>query len=142
MHVHGARGAREHNTALKQIQLWVSNGDRTRDNWNHNPALYQLSYTHQVPSATPQRESYYTDQSSDRNLVDRLCPCAGSESSSAALSVTLTLTLVGELGAPDAGRRRSWYDANTVWRGERPYDLHHFEWFRHPSGDPTRRKLW
>lgn len=24
----------------------VSNGDRTRDNRNHNPALYQLSYTH------------------------------------------------------------------------------------------------
>lgn len=26
----------------------VSNGTRTRDNWNHNPGLYQLSYTHRV----------------------------------------------------------------------------------------------
>lgn len=24
----------------------VSNGNRTRDNWSHNPVLYQLSYTH------------------------------------------------------------------------------------------------
>ena len=26
----------------------VSDGIRTRDNWDHNPALYQLSYTHHV----------------------------------------------------------------------------------------------
>ena len=30
--------------------LWsksgVDDGDRTRDDWNHNPGLYQLSYTH------------------------------------------------------------------------------------------------
>ena len=26
----------------------VSDGARTRDIWNHNPALYQLSYTHRV----------------------------------------------------------------------------------------------
>ena len=26
----------------------VSNGIRTRDNWSHNPVLYQLSYTHRL----------------------------------------------------------------------------------------------
>ncbi len=26
----------------------VSDGTRTRDNWGHNPVLYQLSYTHHV----------------------------------------------------------------------------------------------
>ncbi len=25
---------------------WVGSGDRTHDTWNHNPVLYQLSYTH------------------------------------------------------------------------------------------------
>ena len=24
----------------------MSDGDRTHDHWSHNPALYQLSYTH------------------------------------------------------------------------------------------------
>ncbi|CRH27575.1 hypothetical protein BN1184_AA_01700 [Pantoea ananatis] len=24
----------------------VANGTRTHDNWNHNPGLYQLSYSH------------------------------------------------------------------------------------------------
>lgn len=24
----------------------MTDGDRTRDNWNHNPGLYQLSYSH------------------------------------------------------------------------------------------------
>ncbi len=24
----------------------VDDGTRTRDNWNHNPGLYQLSYVH------------------------------------------------------------------------------------------------
>ena len=24
----------------------VADGTRTRDNWNHNPGLYQLSYSH------------------------------------------------------------------------------------------------
>src|SRR5262249_41109385 len=33
------------------LQLWVSNGDRTRDDWNHNPVLYQLSYAHHPASA-------------------------------------------------------------------------------------------
>ena len=26
----------------------MSDGVRTRDHWNHNPALYQLSYTHHM----------------------------------------------------------------------------------------------
>ena len=26
----------------------MSEGDRTLDHWNHNPALYQLSYTHLI----------------------------------------------------------------------------------------------
>ena len=26
----------------------VSDGARTRDNWGHNPVLYQLSYTHHI----------------------------------------------------------------------------------------------
>jgi hypothetical protein len=26
----------------------VSDGIRTRDNWGHNPVLYQLSYTHHL----------------------------------------------------------------------------------------------
>lgn len=34
-------------------QLWVSDGARTRDTWDHNPVLYQLSYTHHVGPASP-----------------------------------------------------------------------------------------
>ena len=38
----------------------VSNGARTRDHWNHNPVLYQLSYTHRVGADSnfprPQRQ--------------------------------------------------------------------------------------
>ena len=26
----------------------VDDGNRTHDNWNHNPALYQLSYAHHI----------------------------------------------------------------------------------------------
>ena len=29
-------------------ELGVGGGVRTLGHWNHNPALYQLSYTHQV----------------------------------------------------------------------------------------------
>jgi hypothetical protein len=28
----------------------VSDGDRTHGHWSHNPALYQLSYTHHIHS--------------------------------------------------------------------------------------------
>ena len=28
----------------------VANGIRTHDNWNHNPGLYQLSYSHHYKS--------------------------------------------------------------------------------------------
>ena len=28
------------------FKIGVSDGDRTHDHWSHNPALYQLSYTH------------------------------------------------------------------------------------------------
>src|SRR5581483_10836815 len=28
-------------------RIGVTDGDRTRDSWSHNPALYQLSYSHQ-----------------------------------------------------------------------------------------------
>ena len=40
----------------------VSNGDRTRDNWNHNPALYQLSYTHHATGEISSRaeRAHYT----------------------------------------------------------------------------------
>ena len=27
-------------------RIGVDGGDRTRDRWNHNPELYQLSYAH------------------------------------------------------------------------------------------------
>ncbi|SPO54412.1 protein of unknown function [Pseudomonas sp. JV551A1] len=26
----------------------MDDGNRTHDNWNHNPALYQLSYAHHI----------------------------------------------------------------------------------------------
>jgi hypothetical protein len=29
--------------------IGVSDGDRTRDHWSHNPGLYQLSYAHHIP---------------------------------------------------------------------------------------------
>lgn len=29
-----------------QINFGVADGARTHDNWNHNPGLYQLSYSH------------------------------------------------------------------------------------------------
>ncbi len=28
------------------LKVGVNDGIRTRDNWNHNPGLYQLSYIH------------------------------------------------------------------------------------------------
>jgi hypothetical protein len=28
------------------FKIGVDDGTRTRDGWNHNPGLYQLSYTH------------------------------------------------------------------------------------------------
>ncbi len=31
---------------LLHILNGVANGIRTHDNWNHNPGLYQLSYSH------------------------------------------------------------------------------------------------
>ena len=37
------------NPNMLERKLWrvgVSDGDRTHDHWSHNPALYQLSYTH------------------------------------------------------------------------------------------------
>jgi len=30
------------------LPVWVINGNRTRDNLNHNQALYQLSYNHHM----------------------------------------------------------------------------------------------
>ena len=32
--------------ALKASKTGVADGARTRDHWNHNPGLYQLSYSH------------------------------------------------------------------------------------------------
>lgn len=34
---------------FRGLPVGVSNGVRTRDTWNHNPVLYQLSYTHRAP---------------------------------------------------------------------------------------------
>ena len=31
---------------LSLKEIGVNDGIRTRDNWNHNPGLYQLSYIH------------------------------------------------------------------------------------------------
>ncbi len=38
----------EHNLNRPEEKLrdGVSDGTRTHDDWNHNPGLYQLSYTH------------------------------------------------------------------------------------------------
>ncbi len=48
----GAAGSYDHESSIGEgaegSKCGVSNGDRTRDNWNHNPALYQLSYTHRA----------------------------------------------------------------------------------------------
>src|SRR5262245_58954742 len=33
-------------------EVGVSDGDRTHDHWSHNPALYQLSYTHHMAGMT------------------------------------------------------------------------------------------
>ncbi len=35
-------------STIRLVKTRVSDGARTRDIWNHNPALYQLSYTHRV----------------------------------------------------------------------------------------------
>ena len=37
------------------LKTRVTDGVRTRDNRNHNPALYQLSYTHQEGGPEPYR---------------------------------------------------------------------------------------
>ena len=31
---------------ISTFKVGVNDGIRTRDNWNHNPGLYQLSYNH------------------------------------------------------------------------------------------------
>ena len=31
---------------ISTLKVGVNDGIRTRDNWNHNPGLYQLSYIH------------------------------------------------------------------------------------------------
>ena len=36
------------------LEIGVNDGIRTRDNWNHNPGLYQLSYIHHQISSTYQ----------------------------------------------------------------------------------------
>ncbi len=36
-------------------KLGVGDGTRTRDDWNHNPGLYQLSYTHHKNFLFPAR---------------------------------------------------------------------------------------
>jgi hypothetical protein len=33
----------------------VADGARTHDNWNHNPGLYQLSYSHHIKIGLPDR---------------------------------------------------------------------------------------
>jgi hypothetical protein len=33
------------------LKYGVNDGSRTRDNWNHNPGLYQLSYIHHKKTA-------------------------------------------------------------------------------------------
>jgi hypothetical protein len=33
-------------TENSQRENGVADGDRTHDHWNHNPGLYQLSYSH------------------------------------------------------------------------------------------------
>ncbi len=35
-----------HYQAVLCSEIGVNDGIRTRDNWNHNPGLYQLSYIH------------------------------------------------------------------------------------------------
>ena len=51
----------------------MSNGDRTRDNWNHNPALYQLSYTHHLSAPEgASSEGEHTQRREDRNCYDEV----------------------------------------------------------------------
>ena len=41
----------------------MSEGDRTLDHWNHNPVLYQLSYTHLTVYITAYITEYIIPQS-------------------------------------------------------------------------------
>ncbi len=41
------KGARLYNQGAFE-EYGVDDGNRTHDNWNHNPALYQLSYAHHI----------------------------------------------------------------------------------------------
>jgi hypothetical protein len=41
------KGARSHDQGAFE-KYGVDDGNRTHDNWNHNPALYQLSYAHHI----------------------------------------------------------------------------------------------
>lgn len=46
----------------------VDDGNRTHDNWNHNPALYQLSYAHHIalqPTCLPKLPKWRTRQDSN-----------------------------------------------------------------------------
>jgi hypothetical protein len=49
------------------LELGVSDGDRTRDNRNHNPVLYQLSYAHHKHGVKRIHSMWYAWQ--DSNLL-------------------------------------------------------------------------
>jgi hypothetical protein len=42
--------------APKRVEDGVDDGARTRDRWNHNPELYQLSYVHQCSRPDVRRD--------------------------------------------------------------------------------------
>ncbi len=46
-HPRNNKGARSHDQGAFK-KYGVDDGNRTHDNWNHNPALYQLSYAHHI----------------------------------------------------------------------------------------------
>ncbi len=58
------------NESLSQM-CRVSNGARTRDHWNHNPVLYQLSYTHR-PETPSLGASFLA-------VNERVCPICGNQ---------------------------------------------------------------
>jgi hypothetical protein len=43
---------RDPRSLVLSVMSGVTDGFRTRDNWSHNPVLYQLSYGHREASAT------------------------------------------------------------------------------------------
>ena len=76
----------------------VSDGDRTRDNRDHNPVLYQLSYTHHGPDGAGAEVDTNRSPAPQPNRL-------GQDPASRSLATAVTSSELGPGGETKAVRR-------------------------------------